>query len=220
MTGEQPQRQDELLERYRKVGIELAVGLVGSLRTNIEAIKESEQYRIDKRSGLLQTDVYNNELQNAIEELRGDEERRLDVPNYLVQMHGDIKGLKAVNEGRGGHAAGHIIIGNAGAMMRSFIGSRRNDKAGRLGGDEFGLSLFFHAEDDESAKQILETVEERFLHHVIDTVEQGLIPGLAWCFKLREADETAEELLNNTDPKKEENKGIRQEYPLESKDMV
>jgi diguanylate cyclase (GGDEF)-like protein len=101
---------------------------------HIESAYHEEIYRLMTTDGL--TQLMNR---RAFEEALSRELARAtrhDRPLAIALM--DIDRFKGVNDGYG-HLAGDAILRQLGALLRANL--RRNDLAGRLGGEEFGIIL-------------------------------------------------------------------------------
>src|SRR6266576_1334521 len=114
-------------------------------RQTREALAQSESRKYDEVTKLSLTDVFTQEAREKLSRLNSSE--RSNRPNTALIVQVDVKGLKDVNDGVGGHEAGNILLKNVADLLKSLARLEDGDLAGRLGGDEFGLVIFFNSHE-------------------------------------------------------------------------
>ena len=138
----------------KPVNFDIALARV---RTQVELKKSQEKIRRlarrDRMTGLLNRTVF-------IEELRDETERseRYDRPVSLLMM--DIDHFKDIND-EYGHLVGDRLLEQLAELLQEEL--RRNDFAGRYGGEEFGITL-----PETGCSQSIE-VAERYRQCIKDT---------------------------------------------------
>ncbi|MDB5160702.1 MAG: putative diguanylate cyclase, partial [Candidatus Saccharibacteria bacterium] len=180
-----------------------------------EAEKElaaSEEAKFDKLTGLLLPDAFKKEVGAELAKFSPDRRRSRSRVNCALIAQMDLKGLKAANDGPGGHQSGDRILRNLSELIKSVVRLDEGDRVSRLGGDEFGLAIFFR--DDEITLEDMEaSFDARMMKFVRERVAAGDIPGLRWNVAFFQQGKTIEELLHEADPVEELHPGKVREFP-------
>lgn len=171
----------------------------------------------DKLTGFLRGDDFKEEVAQKLVLLGSSEQ--IDQPNVALIVQADVKGLKSVNDGEGGHGAGNDVLKNVADLLinvselfKNVVRLQRGDLAGRLGGDEFGLALFFNT-GSINPEEMQALFNERLMDKVHAEVTAGKITGLKWNSTLSAPGKKIDELLHEADPVEELHPGQVLEYP-------
>ncbi len=117
--------------------------------------------RTDARTGLFNAGRFDELLQGALSEARGE-------GSSLALLIADIDHFKAVNDAHG-HPAGDRVIQQIGAVLTSI--ARSSDVAARIGGEEFAMIL--PRSDLEGARSFAERLRRRVADEPFDTGLDG-----------------------------------------------
>lgn len=205
-----------------KAAADLATVLEKVLRNRVndlgavaETRRKLKTSMIDRRSGVLRNDAFEDVAKEELTQITGFDERRRDVPNQAVAIQGDIILFGKYNRDYG-HNAGHAVIGNVGNIFNnSFKRPNSKDIVGRLGeGDEFGALIFFRGDTPQEVQRVHRTINERFYEIMYEAVESGAIPGFKWRSGVYIIGEPYEDMMDRVDPKKESNQSPIYEYPI------
>ncbi|MDP3953850.1 MAG: GGDEF domain-containing protein [bacterium] len=154
--------QDEQLEQLRKTSNRIFQTLVNSaslydeeiksLKLQVESLrKDLESKRVDKTTGLLTKDEFNERVRYIFKE----GERMLSCTFIFC----DVRKLKFVND-TFGHPAGDLLLEKITELFPSTIRLSPDDIFGRLGGDEFGAFLTSFPNESDSIVGVVKRFAE------------------------------------------------------------